>query len=154
MNNPISETPIGKLTLLINVASKLNLNFILACPEGYGPDKDILMRAMDAPGSKIKVTNDPLEAVNKADVVNTDVWASMGQEKENAERLTAFKGFQLNSKLLAKAGKDCLVMHCLPAHRGEEITDEVLEGENSVVFDQAENRLHMQKSILEWLLVE
>lgn len=136
----------------IDVASKLNLNLVLACPKGYEPDKEILKQALNEPGSRIKITSDPFEAAKGADVLNTDVWTSMGQEKENAERLKAFKDYQLNDTLLAKAKKDCLVMHCLPAHRGEEITDDILEGDNSVVFDQAENRLHMQKAILEWLL--
>ncbi len=136
----------------IDAASKLNLNLVLACPNGYEPDKEILKKALNKPGSKIKITSDPIEAAKDADVINTDVWTSMGQEKENAERLKAFKDYQLNDSLLAEAKKDCLVMHCLPAHRGEEITDDVLEGDNSVVFDQAENRLHMQKAILEWLL--
>ncbi len=136
----------------VDAASKLNLNLVLACPKGYEPDKEILERATSKPGTKIKITRNPSEAVKGADVINTDVWTSMGQEKENAKRLMAFKDYQLNDPLLAKAKKDCLVMHCLPAHRGEEITNDVLEGNNSVVFDQAENRLHMQKAILEWLL--
>ena len=137
----------------VDVASKLNLNLVLACPKGYEPDKEILKQALNEPGSKIKISTNPSEAAKGADVINTDVWTSMGQEKENAERLKAFKDYQLNDNLLAKAKKDCLVMHCLPAHRGEEITDDILEGDNSVIFDQAENRLHMQKAILEWLLM-
>ncbi|MEE8423737.1 MAG: ornithine carbamoyltransferase [Thermodesulfobacteriota bacterium] len=136
----------------VAAASKLNLNLVLACPKGYEPDKEILKQALNKPGSRITITSDPFEAAKGADVLNTDVWTSMGQEKENAVRLKAFKDYQLNDMLLAKAKKDCLVMHCLPAHRGEEITDDILEGDNSVVFDQAENRLHMQKAILEWLL--
>lgn len=136
----------------VDAASKLNLNLVLACPKGYEPDKEILKQALNKPESRITITSDPFEAAKGADVLNTDVWTSMGQEKENAERLKAFKDYQLNESLLAKAKKDCLVMHCLPAHRGEEITNDVLEGDNSVVFDQAENRLHMQKAILEWLL--
>ena len=98
------------------------------------------------------MTTDPVEAVSEADVVNTDVWASMGQESEQDARRGVFEPFQVNSKLLTEAAKDAIVMHCLPAHRGEEITEDVLEGPNSVVWDQSENKLHMHKAILEILL--
>ncbi|MEK6539323.1 MAG: ornithine carbamoyltransferase, partial [Deltaproteobacteria bacterium] len=102
--------------------------------------------------SKIEIVKEPKEAAKGADVLNTDVWASMGQEAEAEKRKRAFKGYQINSEILGIAKKDAIVMHCLPAHRGEEITDEVMESRNSVVFDQAENRLHVQKVILEKLL--
>ena len=96
--------------------------------------------------------NDPLEAVGEADVINTDVWTSMGQDEERRERLAAFQGYQINGDLLRKAKSDAIVLHCLPAHRGEEITDEVMDGPNSAIFDQAENRMHLQRALLDWLL--
>jgi ornithine carbamoyltransferase len=136
----------------INGAARLGFTLALACPPGYGPDARILARAQAEDGSRIVLTHDPLEAVAKAHVINTDVWASMGQEKEQAKRSKAFQEYQVNAELLSHARPDCLVMHCLPAHRGEEITDEVLEGPHSVVFDQAENRLHVQKAIVTLLL--
>jgi ornithine carbamoyltransferase len=136
----------------INGAARLGFALSLACPPGYGPDARILARAQTEEGSRIILTHDPKEAVAGAHVINTDVWASMGQEKEQAKRLKAFQGYQVNDDLLSRALPDCLVMHCLPAHRGEEITAEVLEGPQSVVFDQAENRLHVQKGILTLLL--
>ena len=117
----------------------------IASPGGYGVDPSLLPEG-------IELLDDPDEAVAGADVVYTDVWTSMGKEKEGARRRVAFKGFQVNGALVDAAGKDVLVMHCLPAHRGEEITDEVLDGPNSIVFDQAENRLHAQKVLLEALL--
>jgi len=112
------------------------------------PDKDVLERAKKTNISKISLTYDPKEAVQDADVVYTDVWASMGQEDLYEKKANLLRKFQLNSELLRPAKKDCLVMHCLPAHRGEEITDEVMDGPNSIVFDQAENRLHVQKGIM------
>jgi len=105
-----------------------------------------------ATGAKIETCNDPALATAATDILYTDVWASMGKEAEAAKRKKHFKGFQLNSKLTALAKPDCLIMHCLPAHRGEEITDEVIDGPNSIVFDQAENRMHVQKAVLVWLL--
>ncbi|MEE8381270.1 MAG: ornithine carbamoyltransferase, partial [Thermodesulfobacteriota bacterium] len=102
--------------------------------------------------SKIKFSSDPFEACQDADIINTDTWVSMGQEDEHQKRREAFKNYQLNSYLLKVAKEDVLVMHCLPAHRGCEITDEVADGKHSIIFDQAENRLHMQKAILEMLL--
>jgi len=116
------------------------------------PDKDVLERAKKTNISKINLTYDPKEAVKNADVVYTDVWASMGQEDLYEKKAKILRKFQLNSELLRHAKKDCLVMHCLPAHRGEEITDEVIDGPNSIVFDQAENRLHVQKGIMVKLL--
>ncbi|MEW6187777.1 MAG: ornithine carbamoyltransferase [Thermodesulfobacteriota bacterium] len=124
----------------------------LACPEGFEPDREIWKKAKEKAGDRIRLTRDAAEAVRNAQVINTDVWASMGQEEEAAERVGIFQPFQLNGKLLALATADCLVLHCLPAHRGEEITDDVLEGPNSVVFDQAENKMHVHKALLEFLL--
>jgi len=136
----------------IEAASRLGFDLVLACPEDYWPDKNILDRAKKEAKSKIEIVKEPKEAAKGADVLNTDVWASMGQEGEAEKRKKAFQGYQINADLLKLAKKDAIVMHCLPAHRGEEITDEVMEGPNSVVFDQAENRLHVQKVILEKLL--
>ena len=103
-------------------------------------------------GDRIQFSHDPLQAVRNADVINTDVWTSMGQEEERQERLAAFKDYQLNAALVREAKPDVVVMHCLPAHRGEEITDEVMDGPNSAIFDQAENRMHLQRALLDWLL--
>jgi ornithine carbamoyltransferase len=136
-------------------AAKMGFAFTLACPPGYEPDRAILARAQEeakATGAVLTVTHDPLAAARSANVLYTDVWTSMGQEEERAKRLREFQGFQLDARLLALAAPDALVMHCLPAHRGEEISDEVMEGPRSIVFDQAENRLHMQKAILVRLL--
>lgn len=119
----------------------------IATPKGYEPNKEYLAKA-----KTVALVNDPKKAVNHADIVYTDVWASMGQETEAEARKEIFKPFQVNSQLLELANKNYLVMHCLPAHRGEEITDEVIEGRHSIVFDQAENRLHIQKAIMVWLL--
>ncbi|OGP31967.1 MAG: ornithine carbamoyltransferase [Deltaproteobacteria bacterium GWC2_42_11] len=137
----------------IEAASILGFNLFLACPKGYEPDKKILEHAQKEAKSEIKVLKDPKDAADGADVLNTDVWASMGQEDEREKRLKDFKGYQINKDVLKLAKKDAIVMHCLPAHRGEEITDEVMEGSQSVVFDQAENRLHVQKAVLEILLI-
>ena len=136
----------------VQAASLLDFSLALACPEGYEPDAQILAEAARNPRARIMMTLDPHEAVKGADVVYTDVWASMGQEEEKEIRKRKFKGYQVDSALLKKAKKGALVMHCLPAHRGEEISTEVFEGPQSAVFDQAENRLHGQKAILEWLL--
>ncbi len=122
----------------------------LAVPQGYEPDEETLQRARES-GANIVVTNDPREAVTDAHYVNTDVWASMGQEADAEHRREVFAPFQVNARLMALARPECKVLHCLPAKRGEEITEEVLEGEASIVWDQAENRLHMQKAILEWI---
>jgi ornithine carbamoyltransferase len=136
----------------INAAGRMGFPLTLACPKEFQPNKGILARAVQQGGSRIRLTDDPQDAVRGADVLYTDVWASMGQEAEAAKRTEVFRPFQLNRELLEIAGKDALVMHCLPAHRGEEITDEVIDGPQSVVWDQAENRLHVQKAILERLL--
>jgi ornithine carbamoyltransferase len=136
-------------------AAKMGVHFTLACPKGYEPDPGILAGALEhaqASGARLTVTHDPVEAVRGADVLYTDVWTSMGQEEERARRLKDFQGFQVDDRLVRLAASDVLVMHCLPAHRGEEITDEVMEGPHSIVFDEAENRLHMQKAILTHML--
>jgi ornithine carbamoyltransferase len=136
-------------------AAIMGMELTIACPKGYEPDRGFLRaakkRAVET-GARITVTHHPERAARNADVLYTDVWTSMGKEKEGVRRKEAFKGFQVNRELLSAAGKDVLVMHCLPAHRGEEITDEVLDGPHSIVFDQAENRLHAQKVLLESLL--
>lgn len=136
----------------INLASKFDFHFVLACPEGYEPDKEVLENAKRCNVGKVDVLHDPVEAVKDADVLYSDVWASMGQESEKEERLKSFREFQINSKLVSYARNDHLILHCLPAHRGEEITDEVIDGKNSVVFDEAENRMHVQKGLLVKLL--
>lgn len=136
---------------LMLTAAKLGSNFTLACPNGYKPSAAIVTAAQaDASrsGATITICDDPIEAVDKADVVYTDTWVSMGQEEETAEREKIFAKFQVCTELLQYAKKDAIVMHCLPAHRGQEVTAEVLDGKQSVIYDQAENRLHAQKSIL------
>ena len=136
----------------INAALRLNFDLTIACPEGHRPDSLVMEKARREAKSKIVVVSDPYEAVRDADVISTDTWVSMGQEKEYHERIKAFKNYQVNEELISASRKDVLVMHCLPAHRGEEITDGVMDGRNSVVFDQAENRLHVQKAILDILM--
>jgi ornithine carbamoyltransferase len=140
---------------LLLICAKLGINFNVATPRGYEPDAALFKHAAAEAAKaavKIKLFNDPLQAVKNADVIYTDVWASMGQEKEAAQRKSDFKKFQVTGKLVSMARKNCLVMHCLPAHRGEEISDDAIDGKHSVVFDQAENRLHVQKAILVKLL--
>jgi len=137
---------------LLLAAWKLKLDLFMACPENYYPHDNILELVLSSKDSSIEVISDVAEAVRGADVLITDVWTSMGKEEEREERLKAFQGYQINEKLLTLAKHDVIVMHCLPARRGEEITHEVLEGKHSVVFDQAENRLHVQKAILEFFL--
>jgi ornithine carbamoyltransferase len=136
----------------INAAARLNFQLSLACPAGYEPKKEILERGQELAGDRIHFSHDPVQAVRNADVINTDVWTSMGQEEERQERLTAFENYQINAALVREAKSDVVVMHCLPAHRGEEITDEVMDGPNSAIFDQAENRMHLQRALLDWLL--
>ncbi len=136
----------------INAAAVLGLDLVLACPDGYSPNKDVMEMALDRGVGNIVVTSDPVEAVKNADVIYTDVWASMGQEKEQDRRKSVFEAFQVDRTLVKNAAKDVIVMHCLPAHRGEEISENVLEGPNSVVWDQSENKLHMHKAILDVLL--
>ena len=130
----------------INAAYRLGFDLTLACPEGYDPDPAILKRAQSA--ANVRVVRDPAEAAEGADVVNTDVWASMGQEEEQAIREKAFKGFKVDEALMSRAQQDAIFMHCLPAHRGEEVSAEVIDGVQSVVWDEAENRLHIQKAIM------
>ncbi len=132
----------------LNMASRFALDLRLAVPEGYDPDPEILSSAKKAGLSTISIVRDPREAVRGADVIYTDVWASMGQEAEAEKRKAVFRPYQVNAELVALARPDVVVMHCLPAHRGDEITDEVMDGPHSIVFDQAENRLHVQKALL------
>ena len=135
----------------INAASVFGFELRVATPAGYEPDAMVKERAAEA-GANIIYTNDPERAARGADVLNTDVWASMGQETEQEERQKAFVGYQVNMELLALANPDCVVMHCLPAHRDEEITDEVMESRHSIIYDEAENRLHVQKPIMALLM--
>jgi len=140
---------------LLFAAAKTGMGINVASPKGYLPDENVVRMSRDvaaATGSRIKITQDPVEAVSGSNVVYTDVWASMGQEDEIAKRKIIFKDFQINAKLLKNTAPGFLVMHCLPAHRGEEITDEAMDSKNSVVFDQAENRMHVQKAVLIKLL--
>ncbi len=136
---------------LLHGCGKTGIALSIATPKGYEPDEAIVREGMDAArktGGTMSFSNNPVEAGKGADIIYTDVWTSMGQEKEYKKRLKDFKGFQINKKLVSNAKKSCLIMHCLPAHRGEEITDEVLDGANSIILDQAENRMHVQKAIL------
>ena len=132
----------------INAAKQLDFNLNIACPKEYAPDTDIAAKAKD----KVTITHDASTAVKNADLIVTDVWASMGQEEEQNERLKVFQPFQVNKDLLSHANKDALFMHCLPAHRGEEVSAEVIDGPQSVVWDEAENRLHAQKALMENLM--
>lgn len=133
----------------IQAASRIGFELVLACPAGYDPDPEIFATAVAQATKPITLVRDPLAAIPDADVINTDVWASMGQENEQLERLGIFRPYQVNQKLLAAARPDAIVLHCLPAHRDEEITTEVLEGPQCVAWDQAENKLHIHKAILE-----
>jgi len=136
---------------LLYASAKCGLNMNVATPKGYEPDKEALKEAQDiakSKNAKINLFNNPFEAVKGSDVVYTDVWASMGQEEQAKEREKVFKEFQVNNKLVSLAKPGCLIMHCLPAHRGQEITDEVIDGSRSAVWDQAENRLHAQVALL------
>ncbi len=136
----------------VNAAALLPFHLVLACPEGYEPNREIFDRAVREAPRSVALHRDPREAAREADVVYTDVWASMGQEAEKDLRARAFRGYCIDEALLKLAKPEALVMHCLPAHRGEEISAGVMDGPQSVVFDQAENRLHVQKAILEMLL--
>jgi ornithine carbamoyltransferase len=133
----------------INAARLFDFRLRVACPEGFEPDAELLAAA----GDRCRLTRDPREAAEGADLVVTDVWASMGQEHEEEQRASSFAGYQVDAGLMAKAGRDALFMHCLPAHRGEEVTAEVIDGPHSVVWEEAENRLHAQKALLELLLL-
>ena len=140
---------------LLYACAKLGINVSVATPVGYEPDKNVVKDSKEIAeetSAKISLSNDPAAAVKDADIVYTDVWTSMGQEAEYKKRLKDFKGFQINDKLLSKAKPGVKVMHCLPAHRGEEITDAVMDGDKAIVYDQAENRLHIQKAVLVKLL--
>ena len=136
----------------INAAAKLPFHLDLACPDGYDPDAAILKRGIAEAPAGVVLHREPAKAVRDADVVYTDVWVSMGQETEKEEKMKRFQGYQVNQTLIDRARKDVLVMHCLPAHRGEEITAEVIDGPRSVVIDEAENRLHVQKAVMEILM--
>jgi ornithine carbamoyltransferase len=143
------------LTSLLFGASKLGLDIAVATPSGYDPDMKVVelaFRFAKESGSEIVIGNDPHAAVQGADIIYTDVWTSMGQEAQTQQRLKDFSAYQVNSALVSHAAPDVLVMHCLPAHRGQEISDDVMDGPNSVVIDQAENRMHAQKGVLAVLL--
>lgn len=129
-------------------AAIVGMNISVGCPKGYEPNKEILEKAKSIAKSKIEILENPFDAVKNADIIYTDVWVSMGDESEKEKREKTFLPYQLNQKLVGNAKRDCIVMHCLPAHRGKEITHEVVDGKNSVVFDQAENRLHAQKAVM------
>ena len=131
----------------INAAIQFDFNLVISCPDNYQPDADVLKSA----AAHVSQCSDPEQAVRGADLVVTDVWASMGQESESADRHEKFKSYQVNSKLMALAKNDALFMHCLPAHRGDEVTAEVIDGPQSVVWEEAGNRLHSQKALLEFL---
>ncbi|WP_455234372.1 ornithine carbamoyltransferase [Thiogranum longum] len=134
----------------INAARQFDFHLRIATPAGYKPDKNIVAAA----GNRVTLLEDPLTAAQGADLVVTDVWASMGQEQEQSAREKEFAGFQVNRELMANANPEALFMHCLPAHRGEEVTAEIIDGPQSVVWDEAENRLHAQKALLEFLLTD
>ena len=134
----------------LNAAYRLGFELVLACPEGYDPDPAILARARTT--ASVRLVRDPQEAADGADVVNTDVWASMGQEEEQAAREKAFAGFTVDAKMMSRAKPSAIFLHCLPAHRGEEVSAEVIDGPQSRVWDEAENRLHVQKAIMAALM--
>jgi ornithine carbamoyltransferase len=140
---------------LMFAGARLGADVTIACPKGYEPNltayRDAVLDASET-GAKIEVVNDPIEGAKNADVIYTDVWASMGQEAETALRKQIFSPFQVNGRLMSAAKPDALFMHCLPAHRGDEVTDEVIDSVQSVVFDEAENRLHVQKAIMYQLM--
>jgi ornithine carbamoyltransferase len=136
----------------VEAAHLLGFTLRVACPKGFEPKADVMAEAETVGRGDVRIVRDPVEAATGADVLYTDVWTSMGKEGEQKRRLKAFKGFCLDGRLLAAARKDAIVMHCLPAHRGEEITDEVIEGPQSAVWDEAENRMHVQMAILEALI--
>lgn len=137
---------------LIEAASKTGINIAIACPEGYEPSPDVIERAQSLSSGEFIILRNPKEAAASADVIYTDVWVSMGQESEGEKKKIKFMDYQLNAVMLQCMKKDAIVLHCLPAHRGQEITDEVMDCSNSAVFDQAENRLHTEKALLEFLI--
>lgn len=130
------------------MARRLPMHFVCACPEEYQPDEQAVTQASDEGLSEIEISHDPLAAVRNADIVYTDVWASMGKKDEAEQRRSHFKGFQVNDELMAATGKDSLFMHCLPVERGIETTDSVVESKASIIFDEAENRMHAQNAVL------
>ncbi|OQA92828.1 MAG: Ornithine carbamoyltransferase [Elusimicrobia bacterium ADurb.Bin231] len=139
---------------LMLLAAKLSMNITVITPSGYEPDKPIVRHAQDiskGTGASVTISGN-IEDIKDADVIYTDVWASMGKDAEKEQRMSIFKPYQINAAAMSKAKPDCIVMHCLPAHRGEEITNEVVDSKNSVVFDEAENRLHVQKAIMIFLM--
>ena len=145
-NNMVNSLIVGCL--------KVGMNVSVACPEGYDPHPDVMEFAKSVTDATFTLTRDPMEAAKGADVVFTDVWASMGQEEETAKRKAAFQGYQVNEALMKVTNPGCMVQHCLPAHRGEEITAEVFEAHAGEIFDEAENRLHAQKAVLCLLMGE
>jgi len=132
----------------LNLSTRLPFHFTCICPEGYEPDKNLINLVNNSNVSTVEISHDPIKGVREADVIYTDVWASMGQKEEVKERESIFKNFQVNSKMIESTGKNTLFMHCLPAERGREVTDAVMEHSNSIVFDQAENRMHAQNAIM------
>ncbi|HEY5765741.1 MAG TPA: hypothetical protein VIS30_06890, partial [Candidatus Deferrimicrobiaceae bacterium] len=136
----------------VEAAHLLGFSLRLACPQGFEPSASIRREAAKTGRGDVRIVRDPLEAARGADILYTDVWTSMGQEKERKRRRRAFRGFCIDDDMLRAASPKAIVMHCLPAHRGEEITDSVIEGRQSVVFDEAENRLHVQMAVLERLI--
>ena len=135
----------------LQLASRLPMNFVCCCPEGFEPDMETVKMVEDSGLSSFELSHDPILAVRDADVIYTDVWASMGQKEEATEREKVFAPYQVNKDLMNNTGKDTLFMHCLPAERGREVTDEVMESKNSIVFDQAENRMHAQNAIMVYI---
>jgi len=138
----------------INAAYRLGFGLTLACPEGYDPDRAILQRAQREGSAPVRLVRDPIEAVTGAHVVTTDVWASMGQEEEQQVRARAFAGYTVGASLMARAARDAIFLHCLPAHRGEEVAASVIDGPQSRVWDEAENRLHVQKALMVELMAD
>ena len=139
----------------LEAATLTGMNISIASPDGYRADSDVIEEAMNMAsktGSKVEVGSDPIKAVEGADVVITDTWTSMGDEAEHDRRIAAFQGFQVNDELMSHAAPDAIFLHCLPAHRGEEVSDSVMDGEHSVIYDEAENRLHAQKALLSLLM--
>lgn len=140
---------------LLEGCVRVEMDISIASPDGFAPSSKLVAKVKEQAlkqGTNVTVTNDPVAAIKQSDIIYTDVWASMGQEEEQAQRLKVFKDYQINKELCSYANADYLIMHCLPAHRGEEITTEILDGEHSVIFDQAENRLHAQKALLKQLI--
>ncbi len=134
------------------LAQRIPMELIIACPEGFEPDENVVKETQETGLSSVSVSYDSYSAAAGADVIYTDVWASMGQEEEAAERKKIFEPFQVNTELMTVAGDQAYFMHCLPAHRGDEVTDEVIDGSQSIVFDEAENRMHVQKAIMVYLM--